>query len=113
MLESESQADKSRFAPGAPEKRDSDGQARNRSRSYVDVGIARDRGGIGASAGKVVPIDQVGQPCGTAGGGNDCVEVLLVHSSVYALGASQLMVLFYRVEIGFFGKQTLSFGFDE
>ncbi len=113
LLESERQADESRLAPGTSKKRNSDGQAGNESGSDVDIGIARDGGGIRASAGKVVAGDQVGEPCGAAGGCDNRVQVELIHGGVDALGAGKLVVLLDCFQIGLLGKRAFGFGFHE
>ena len=61
----------------------------------------------------MVAVDQVGEPRRTAGGGNDRVQMVLIHSGVDPLGARQLMVPGKGVDIFLLGKWTLCLGLQE
>src|ERR1022692_3821201 len=106
LFKGESQADEGWLTPGTSEERDSDRQTGDKSGSDVDIWVARDGGGIGASPGHVIAVDQVSDPRRTSGGRDHGVEVVLIHGGVDALGPGKLMVLLDRVQISLDRKST-------
>ncbi len=61
----------------------------------------------------MVAIDEVGEPGGAAGEGDDGVEVMLIHDGVDAFGASEAMIFLESVEIFFVGEGAAGFGLSE
>src|ERR1017187_3726096 len=104
LFKGESQADEGWLTPGTSEERDSDRQTGDKSGSDVDIWVARDGGGIGASPGHVIAVDQVSDPRRTSGGRDHGVD---------ALGPGKLMVLLDRVQISLLRQRTLGFGFQK
>jgi hypothetical protein len=61
----------------------------------------------------VIAVDEIGQPRRTAGGGNDGIQVVLVHRGVNSLLSEQPVVLFPRVEVFLARERPLGLGLDE
>ena len=99
MLEGEGEPQERGFGVSAAPEGNPDGQTVNMARRYRDAGIARDGGGAGGAAQKVIAVDKINWPRRGLGRGEECIELVLVHDRINPQFPRLLAALCQRLEI--------------